>query len=413
MLNKFSIPAIPPPLPSSLKIQQTKNEALEMFHVSKKLIDNNEGLNDSLTTGNLGLVIFYYNVYNALGNKSDADRAKYLLQIIFNRIDNTETLLFKGSFANGICGFNACLNYLSKHQFIELDLKTECEELDSFLFENAIIMVENGQNDYFYGSLGILNYFISRLPDPLFIERTKLIFIKIYESILSDKIGSWLENSILGNEEIDEVNFSLSHGQCAFLMILLKMYESNIERTKVTELIVSGIAYMMDTLEPVDFSQNKYAYFPNSQHKTTKIKKFSNRLAWCYGDLNQTLVLYKAAELLKNNDYQYIADIIGTSATLRISKENTLCCDSHFCHGSSGLAEFFNALYKIRPIDAYASSQYFWVKETLANLNNELNNGFYINKETKLLDGLVGPSLTLLSFSLNKKMDWSSFFMLE
>lgn len=155
MLSKFTIPAIPPSLPSSLKIHQTKNEALEMFHISKKLIDNNEVLNDSLTTGNLGLVVFYYNVYNALGNKSDADRAKFLLQSIFNRINSKETFLFNGTFANGICGFNSCLNYLSKHQFIELDLKEECEELDSFLFENALLMVENGQNDYLYGSLGI------------------------------------------------------------------------------------------------------------------------------------------------------------------------------------------------------------------------------------------------------------------
>jgi hypothetical protein len=45
-------------------------------------------------------------------------------------------------------------------------------------------------------------------------------------------------------------------------------------------------------------------------------------------------------------------------------------------------------------------------------METELMNATYKNKETELLEGLVGPNLTLLSFVSEKPLEWQKFFLL-
>lgn len=141
-------------------------------------------------------------------------------------------------------------------------------------------------------------------------------------------------------------------------------------------------------------------------------KEYGNRLAWCYGDINVVLVLYKAGQLFGNKCYQSVADEIGSLCVLRQSTEDTMVENSHFCHGSSGLATCYQAIYKLTGNEVYRQSYEFWISMTYEYLKADIHNGLYHNNNS-LLEGITGPLLTLLDYkSTEVDSKWTSFFLL-
>jgi hypothetical protein len=393
-----------------LNLNVLKSQAFGLIKKSETQIAEATTNNDSLAGGVLGLSLYYYCSSQVFGRQIDFDKTRSLIIELIDRINEMETSVLQISFARGLSGVGYTLNFLSSKGMIEFDMIEEFSGVDEYLFRQAISNIKSDNNDYLHGAFGILHYFLSRKKNK---DLEKYIY-QIIEEI--HKNNSDLDNIYIKNAFIDtmkgKINFSLSHGQVAFFLLLLDSLESGYENKQSIELINNYASFLLSKIQKIDSSLNKLSYFPFNIDKETMEIECTNRLAWCYGDLNQCLLLYRISNFLGDIKYQKIADIVGLSSIIRVSPKDTLCKDSHFCHGASGIAEMYRSLYKLQPIKEYEDAYHYWIGRTIDYMETELMNATYKNKETELLEGLVGPNLTLLSFVSEKPLEWQKFFLL-
>jgi lantibiotic modifying enzyme len=384
-----------------------KADAFELLRKAGRHITYATPHNDSLISGSLGLALYHYHAGTLFGANQDISRAQGLIKNALDRLNNVEGDEFPTSFASGLAGFCYAFNYFSGRKFIDFDV-AEFAELDEYLLEMAISLVRRKDNDYLHGAFGILHYFLSRDKSPFVEKCIGSILDEIHENIHC-KEDYFIQNEF--HEDVkNKVDFGLAHGQAGLLLILLQAVEEGYDVERTLGLVNNCISFLLKHLqEPI---QDKYSYFPIHVDKESGGLGSLNRLAWCYGDLNICLLLYRMANFLDNSRYRKVADLVGLSSIMRVSPEATLCTDSHFCHGSSGIAELYRAFYFMRPLPEYENAYHFWIRKTVDFLRSELDKGAYINKETNLLEGLVGPTLSLLSFVSEEKLDWQKLLLL-
>lgn len=395
---------------TSVNIYALKADAFDLLKKADHLIASANPTNDSLTTGSLGLAIYHYSAACVFGKPQDYSRAESLVHNVLNRFNTADSSLLQASFSRGLSGLGYTFNYLSDKNFIDFNMETEFSGIDEFLFNQAILQVRVDNNDYLHGAFGILFYFLSRKKAPAIEDFITRIIEEIHVN-LSCQDDFYIRNVVIGNMK-DKINFSLSHGQSGFLLILLQAIEAGYDIPRSLELVKKCIAFLLKNLQEPDTKKNAFSFFPVSMQEQSQSVDCINRIAWCYGDLNQCLLLYRLAGILEENKYLKIADLVGLSSIMRVTPDSTLCNDSHFCHGASGIAEMYRALYALRPLPAYEEAYNMWIRKTIEFLKRELEKGAYINKEAELLEGLVGPALTLLSFISGKQLDWQRFFLL-
>ena len=134
-------------------------------------------------------------------------------------------------------------------------------------------------------------------------------------------------------------------------------------------------------------------------------------LAWCYGDLNQLALLIKVSHVFQINTYDDIIDNVA-SQVCRRSLDESLVRDSHFCHGASGVCFLFNHLYELTGRNDFLIAKNIWLEITLSLLEIDLKEENYKDKESQLLEGLVGVGLVLLSEISNEKLSWSKLLLM-
>jgi hypothetical protein len=189
--------------------------------------------------------------------------------------------------------------------------------------------------------------------------------------------------------------------------------EKGILTNRIRELVEKGVMLLLHFRQPVDFEQEQFSFFPTAVNcKNKNSLALSARLAWCYGDLNCIYTLYLAAGFLKKPEWTQLADQLGEKILLRKNVTATLAGDSHFCHGTIGLAQFYKKLYELRNLPLYKEAWEFWIGKTLELLPEELEKNYYHNKENNLLDGLIGVNLGLLSYLSEKELHWSRALLL-
>jgi hypothetical protein len=162
----------------------------------------------------------------------------------------------------------------------------------------------------------------------------------------------------------------------------------------------------------IDFSNDEYSFFPFIVKQGANEISAPNRLGWCYGDLNEVLLFYRAGNLFEDNELIDLADVMGTQTLMRKTQMATLIEDSGFCHGSSGLSQFYRQLYRERKLPVYKEGYTYWIEKTLIFLEEDLVNGLYSGKEHEMLNGLIGVAFSLLSYTSAQELDWSKSLLL-
>jgi hypothetical protein len=369
------------------------------------------GWNDGIfLSGEIGLILYYFTVYEARGRESDREKGAVLLEETFSKMSHLHVHAFGASLAKGLAGLLYIIGYLDRKQLTGMGKKKEVKEMNRYLFDEAQHLIQYDSNEYLHGSFGILFYFISLLPDKSAESYLYTLLDQIQRRAVQDKSFFWIRNSLLSNT--DEINFGLSHGQSAFLLVLLQALENGIDVDRNYIAVTKGINQILHARQEIDILAEKLSFFPEALNSRTKEMRYTNRLAWNYGDLNEALLLYRAAETFDNKDYLKIADIVGTTSLLRTTRETTLCTNSQFHRGASGLAQFYRVLYGLRPLTAYHNGYLTWIGKTLHFLEADLSQGLYAGETAALPDGPVVVALTLLSFLHHKEMDWSSCLLM-
>jgi lantibiotic biosynthesis protein len=389
-----------------------KTETEKRFNQLHAIIESNTPANDSLLGGGLGMAFYYYHLYKIFNNEDYADKALDFIEHAVNLSGEADKTLFGASFSAGGAGMGYLIKTLHDDGLLDMDLEDELSDLDEYLFQSALAMiVQDGNLDYLHGAAGIIYYFSHRLPDARSHERvTRLITAFIQKKIVTEN-GTWFSNYVMDKDDRTEINFSLSHGQTGFLLILMRAYNKGILIPEIPEIVLSGINQVVHfKRQPKDES---LSFFPSTvKNNNSGEMLFSNRLAWCYGDLNILLLLYEASEFLKNPAWKLMANEMAPAITGRKSEAETAVSDAHFCHGSAGLVQVYHRLFELSGLPEYKEASAYWLQKTLELLPNDLEKDTYNEKACNLLEGLVGINLTLVASISEKPVNWGNLFLI-
>ena len=376
---------------------------------------------DGLFSGQLGLSLYYYCLYSILDEVEFAEKSIELLEEVMNREEPGRGGLSGHSLANGTAGLGYLLSLYATEGLVELDLDTDFAEADGQLFIHALHQLKNeGSPDFLHGATGAMHYFLTRSGEPRIRQYLEELADAFAQLAIHTVEGCWFPSFIADKKEQEFINTSLSHGNSGFLLILLELFRSGIRVNELSLLVKKGIEFLLAQQVIPDPEKNQYSFFPSLIHREEELNRsgnqegrtFTNRLAWCYGDLNMVLLLYKAAALLGETQWMERADVLGRELVQRKSEAATLVNDSHFCHGSAGLISCYESLYRYSGLVLYQEAAGFWLEKTREYLDQELHQSYYKGKEGDLLEGLPGIALALLSSQYQKETAWNRLLLL-
>jgi lantibiotic biosynthesis protein len=385
-----------------------------MFHKLHVSIEAAVPAGHSLLTGKLGLVLYYFSLYEGLGENEYADKAIDLLEAVMNQKDDELPLLAGTGFSTGTAGLGYILSLMKTSELVEIDLQEDLGELDASLAEIAMKqIVEEDRNDYLHGAMGVVHYFITRSKEPYIRTYLEKLVEAFCDKAVVTEEGIWFRNFIIDQREKERIDTGLSHGNAGFLLILLNVLEAGILERKVREVVTKGIRFLISRQMKPDPNNEQHTFFPFSVNCSNfSDTYFSRRLAWCYGDLNIILLLYRASFLLHEPAWKELADTLAVQTVARQDETATLAADSHFCHGTAGLAQFYKTLYALTGNGIFSAATDYWMQKTVELLEVECRENWYSGKECDLLNGLPGINLVLLSYITKKELTWSRSLLL-
>ncbi|THU34983.1 hypothetical protein FAM09_23635 [Niastella caeni] len=363
-------------------------------------------------SGRLGLLFYFYHAYQATDNSDFYQLGEKLLEAVFEDLNSGNPGLIGTAFSSGGAGLGYVVNALNKQRLITFEVDNEFNELDKYLFNTALSQIEEDSIDYLHGALGVLHYFNDREQTPVVNAYVNTLVEKLCERAVYTDAGVWFRNHVIKLDEKENINFGLAHGLSGILMILINAWPHVQNKDLVKKVVKEGISFILRHKIDVDFSNEEYTVFPFSIKQEASEITATSRLAWCYGDLNEVLLFYRSHQMLGDAQLTSLADVIGTQTLLRKTSKATLAKDSHFCHGASGLAQFYRTLYLETGNLAYQQGYEYWIEQTVIMLDRDMKEGRWNGKEHNFLDGLLGSAFTLLSYVSNKELHWSRALLL-
>ncbi len=377
-----------------------------------EILIQSETYGNGLLGGSVGLLYYFYNASKVLNDNILLNSAETLLHNVFEDINNGGGHLQGPLFSNGATGFAYTVNYLQSKGFIDFDVNDNFSELDEYLFVVSIVLFEKDIVDYLHGAMGIFHYFSDREQTPIvnkYLNKLSAIFCN---KAIVNKEGLWFANLGLERLTKNTVDFGLAHGLSGYLLLLLKAWKTIDNKPEVENTIRQGIEYILKHELPISFDESEYSFFPfNFESDATELSRV-NRLAWCYGDLSVLLLLYRAGNTFGESRYTQHADRIGQEVVKRKSVEATYSFDTHFCHGSSGLAQFYKAIYNCTYNHIYYKAYEYWIAETISLVDKEILEKKYHKNTTSLLEGWAGVGMVLTEYVSKEKMNWAEMLLL-
>lgn len=383
------------------------------FRQLHAIIAQHEPLNDSLLGGSLGLCTYYYTLYKVFGNEEYAEKALDLVEQAAVLPDEAARTLFGATFSSGGAGLCYVITTLYREGLLDMDLTEDLYELDEYLYHTAMDMIEReGNMDYLHGAAGIIHYFTHRLPDEAIQEKLTVLVKAFVDKKHILPGGTWFSSFVNETDDRSEINFSLSHGQTGFLLVLMNAYRKGISLPEIPQLVKSGVELLLSFRLHPEPGSPVITLFPSTlKSKNHEEYLASNRLAWCYGDLDILLLLYEAAAFLNKPEWKTMADELAPVTVARKSAKDTAITDTHFCHGTAGMVTTYNRLFELSGNALYKEAAAYWLNETLSLLPQELEKNQYKEKETALLEGLTGINLVLVTELSGKEQEWSRMLL--
>lgn len=377
------------------------------------LLADHAGNNDTFLSGRLGLSFYYYHLYKATETPSFKHKAESLVEQVLANINSAKPSLVGPTLGSGGAGLGYTLNFMQQEGFLELEVNDELDEMDAYLFSTAGSLIEEDNIDYLHGALGVVHYFAEKAARwPPAMRYLDDLVERICSRAVQEETGCWFRNNLLKVNGRQIINFSLSHGLCGILLVLLRAGKISAHQDLIRKTVKEGIRFILKHKIDVDFSRNEYSFFPFMVGQHVSEISAPNRMAWCYGDLNEVLLLYRAGAFLQDSSLEKLADLIGMQSMMRRDEPSTLVTGAGFCHGAAGLAQFCKVLHSETGQAVYHDGYEFWMERTILLLEEELKKGSYAGKEHDCLEGPLGIAFTLLSYISDTELKWSRSLLL-
>jgi len=388
-----------------------KNKIKTSCKKIREIIENSTSPDDTLFGGKSGRAIYYAYLYQITKDEKYLEKAIEDIEYIFDQFGSYKPRISGASFSVGAAGFAYMVSHLNNNKLMEFDMDADFESIDDYLFDAAIKYLKEGETDYLHQAFGIAYYFSTRLPNPRIEYFLNEILSIFNDKLVKDDLGYRILTTF-GPREGKAFDFSLAHGLSGLVCILISIYENGYKNENIELMISESINYMLNFYNPPK-EKGELSYFPLSVNSKTLEKEKSNMLAWCYGDLGVALALHRGCKIIKNKEWESKLKKIQKALAARTEIEGNLVVhDSHFCHGASGVAQFYLTLYELSEYEPYLKAYNKWIAHTQILLEKDLDNKFYLDKECGILEGLVGVGLTLETYLHKKPLNWSKTLLL-
>ncbi|MFK7921911.1 MAG: lanthionine synthetase LanC family protein [Bacteroidia bacterium] len=383
----------------------------------QQIVTEHPPANDGLFDGELGAFLFQW--YWAIERDEEKLESAFTkLSAIFDRV-NSQTSSLKGdSFANGMAGFASVLTHLYQRHDLDLDLNELLGEVDQMLIACAQTNIEAGNVDFYHQAIGTISYLSRRLPDKYIARKLQDLLISLKKHGVSDQYGFRYLSSIGGGKGTS-YDLGLAHGLCGLCLTILPLIEQPMFRALARDIVSPAIDFLLYSFDLVERSDSsltgpQWSIFPILVGSDDHKPELTNRLAYCYGDLNPLLVLVMAQRYLpeRADQLQKVITRLQERVCVLQTTAETGIDDAHFCHGASGVALIFQSLYRLTGDTLYQAAYQYWIDQTFHYLRKDISKAQYAGNEASLLEGFSGIGLVLLSHEAETYLPWPELFLL-
>ncbi len=371
---------------------------------------------NSLFKGPWGALLFL--LYYEQCTDTQTDHAADLLEKIYAAYTPSEEGDY--SLCEGHTGPLWLLAHGHKHALIDLDLDQLAYVIPSVIRQSNQ-HIAHRHFDFLYGSTGMCHFLLNFAQRPDVVNHLQ----RFVQGILSISESTAVGRSLpLFHAQDDAPGvylnaFSLAHGSCAVLIILAKIYQAGIAQPVCRTLITESIDFIMHHRNKVDDTSSQ-ALYPGILDG----KYYNSRLAWCYGDLNVAMTLWRCGKVLSEERWQAEALEIMHYNIHRNTPEAASIVDNCLCHGSAGIAAFYRRFWFETNDRAFYHCAEHWHELALAQLSFSTMPGVYGNKvwlgskeewmyAWDLLNGSCGVGLSLLSQLQEEPLGWDECLLLS
>ena len=388
-----------------------KNKLTHIFKELDNVISTTEvPVHESAAGGKTGLALYNFYAGKVLEEESKLEKGGALLESIFDNLSTGKTTLIGHSLASGISGLCIALSILVEDGLIDLDLEANLGSFDNYLIQKSMAELAERKVDFLHQSLGVVYYYTLRQPNE---ENYKILSSYVDQiigaAVRDDKGARFLNSS--GPRAGVSYDLSIAHGLSGILLILFRIYDLGIKREEIKSFILDSIKYILKFYIPNPNPKKDQSLFALGADLDNDTPQYSNMLAWCYGDLNQLILLIKASQTFETNAWDDIIENVIQRVCSR-SLSDSLVHDSHFCHGASGVFFLFDYLNKMLPRAEFQEAKNRWRQTLIDSLDTDLKKNTFKKKETELLEGLVGVGLVLLSEISNQPLAWPKILLM-
>lgn len=393
------------------RLRQTPEELLLRIHGDlKRMRINSSPL--GLLEGDMGRLLFLIEYARFTGNKKEISSIKKDISRAFAQL---ELFVHDTSFASGILGFLAFLNYYNIHSGENLELDQDTADTLHHLVNTHLTneLQHRGNYEYMAGAVAGGHYWLDQ-------DKTSPVIGQLISFFDSAKTVTpqgicWYEPEGIYelNKRTGTYNLGTAHGILPVILFLAKCVNAGIEADRCRLLVNESIRFIENNrLKEAGAAFMYPAFVENGRHKTS-------RHGWCYGDLGIAMLYLQCAELVQDDALKNRArDIALFSAKLK-NVRTARTEDAAICHGTGGLYLQYLILGRhFRNPDITETAQY-WKNKTIAySKYNEGPGGYMVptlagmQGNPGFLGGAAGIGLCFLYELNNGNAPWLKFLLL-
>jgi hypothetical protein len=392
-----------------MNIKYKSAESLLLKLVNKVAANLAQEQNLGLLTGLSGQLLFLTMAEQSIPGIVDTK----LLQEQFNRLQlNLASQSSDISLSAGIAGIGLMFELVQEAIGDNTDINLT---IDECLIKRLAGTPWQGEYELLRGLSGFLLYAVFRKKS----AKGKILLDAVLTQLLNRKLMlgdgvAWATEKtsiyqLNSNNDI-ETNLGLAHGNTGTLRVLTMAYQQypsiqlkSIIHKHSTWLLSQGIENIQGSC---------FGYYSGDTRQS--------RLAWCYGDLSNSLVLWHAGKALNDPHIMNRARNIALLSAKRRMKTSGVT-DMGLCHGASGNAILFSTLYSELGEQSLhdASNYWFSLLFNSADSENDLCAYWMHNcienkyvESFSLLEGYPGIGLALLS-QLGFNTSWKTCLLMD
>jgi len=413
---------------STLEAENTINTRIKVvFEQIKHLLHDQENQADFITNGNLfngyaGIVYYYFSLLKAFPEgETEAYIALEKLIESYNSQENTASKYM--TFCSGLSGFYFLIQKLVEQDYLDELFLEDVLPINELIFEDTQRLLKEENTDFLHGASGQMLYLLSCKGDPNREKYLNILVDELLKFAIIDEKGLRFPNSTVKEfQNTDNTNLSLSHGNAGILLVLLNIYNGDIASEKLGKAIKLGLDYFIHYYHPrTGANLSAFPLLVNeglSKQELLDGEFYAENYSWCYGDLAVTWLLYQSSVAFEEVRYRDLADEVGKAMakSLITIPQSDIKINSHFCHGTSGIALFLNRLYHFSGHTVYNEAAQAWLKSTLDHLENDLDKPEFMNRESAfgLLEGISGAMFVLAAAEYEDiAANWTDMFLLS